>query len=191
VTGAFVGSVVLDADRGLAQGFDRYVGVPKTSQNGPAGQRRADGVIADAIKWLDEVDHSKFLLWVHLYDPHLPYDPPEPFRSRYFDQYVGEIAFADSQIGRLLDALDRKQLTDRTTMIVVGDHGESLGDHGEKDHGRTLYDSVLRVPFIVRSPGLAPRRVGDVVRLVDVMPTVLAFLESHHRGGQTASASLM
>jgi arylsulfatase A-like enzyme len=174
-TGAFIGSVVLDANRGLAQGFDRYVGVPADGTP-MARQRRADEVMTDAITWLDEVGDSRFLLWAHLFDAHLPYDPPEPFRSTYFDQYIGEIAFADSQIARLLDALDRKQLTNRTTVIVVGDHGESLGDHGEKDHGRTVYESVLRVPLIVRSPRLPPRRVGDIVRLVDVMPTALDLL---------------
>ena len=83
----------------------------------------------------------------------------------------------DSQIGRLLDALERRRLLDRTIVIVTGDHGESLGEHGERDHGIFVYESVMRVPLIIRAPGLAPRRVGDVVRLVDVMPTVLDMLD--------------
>jgi arylsulfatase A-like enzyme len=172
-TGAFVGSVVLDADRGLARGFDRYSGVTSGTLTGPERQRRADEVVADALRWLDEIGDSKFFLWAHLYDPHLPYDPPEPYRSAYFDQYIGEIVFADSQIGRLLDALDRKHLTQQTVVVVVGDHGESLGDHGEKDHGRTVYEGVLRVPLIVRAPRILPRRVDGIVRQVDLLPTVL------------------
>ncbi|MEO6213707.1 MAG: sulfatase, partial [Vicinamibacterales bacterium] len=136
-----------------------------------------DEVIADAIRWIDGVhDDSRFFVWAHLYDPHRPYDPPEPFRSRYSDPYVAEIAFADAQIGRLLEALDRRRLLDRTIVVVAADHGESLGDHGERDHGIFVYESVLRVPLIMRVPSVAPRRVADVVRLVDVMPTVLDLL---------------
>ncbi|MGH9331212.1 MAG: sulfatase family protein, partial [Vicinamibacterales bacterium] len=134
-------------------------------------------VMTDATRWLDGISGSRFFLWTHLNDPHRPYDPPEPFRSRYFDPYVGEIAFADAQIGRLLEALDRRQLLDRTAVIVAGDHGESLGEHGERDHGIFVYESVLRVPLIIRAPVLAPRRVGAAVRLIDVMPTVLDLLD--------------
>jgi arylsulfatase A-like enzyme len=129
--------------------------------------------MSDAMRWLDGIGDARFFLWTHLNDPHRPYDPPEPFRSRYFDPYIGEIAFVDSQIGRLLDALENQGLLDRTIVVVAGDHGESLGEHGERDHGIFVYESVLRVPLIIRGPGLAPRRVADVVRLVDVMPTVL------------------
>jgi arylsulfatase A-like enzyme len=180
-TGAFVGSIVLGADRGLAQGFDRYSGVdtgrPEPGAFGPAArQRRADEVVSDAIDWLDAVADARFLLWAHLYDPHRPYDPPEPYRSAYYDAYIGEIAFADSRIGRLLGALDDRHLLERTMVIVAADHGESLGDHGEPDHGVFLYDSVLRVPLIIRTPGISSGRVGAVVRLTDVMPTVLDLL---------------
>jgi arylsulfatase A-like enzyme len=177
-TAAFIGSTVLDPDRGLAQGFDTYRGMDSKDRRTPATrQRRADEVIGDATRWLDEVGDSPFFVWTHLYDPHRPYDPPEPFRSRLADAYVGEIAFADSQIGRLLDAMDERHLLERTIVIVVGDHGESLGEHGERDHGIFLYDSVLRVPLLVRAPGLAPRRVSALVRLTDVMPTVLDLLD--------------
>jgi choline-sulfatase len=186
-TAAFVGSAVLDAERGLEQGFTRYRGVSQTTLKGrttgsmtaDSRQRRADEVMTDATRWLalDGINGRPFFLWTHLYDPHLPYDPPEPFRSRYFDPYIGEIAFADSQIGRLIDALDRHQLLDRTIVIVAGDHGESLGEHGERDHGIFVYESVLRVPLIIRAPGFAPLRIGAPVRLVDVMPTVLDMLD--------------
>jgi choline-sulfatase len=182
-TGAFVSSVVLDPDRGLAQGFGQYLGVPRPADGTAArGQRRGDEVIGDAIKWLDDAGACPLFLWAHLYDPHRPYEPPEPFRARHFDPYVGEIAFADSQIGGLLDALEHRQLLERTLVLVAGDHGESLGEHGEEDHGIFVYESVLRVPLIIRLPRIgrdrqvAPRRIGDVVRLVDVMPTVLDLL---------------
>ena len=176
-TGAFVGSIVLNADRGLAQGFDRYSGVVDDGQ--PAAhrwQRRGDAVMADAIAWLDAIGDERFFMWTHLYDPHRPYEPPEPFRSRHSDPYIGEIAFADSQIARLLDVLERRQLLDRTLIVVTADHGESLGDHGERDHGIFVYESVLRVPLIIRAPGGRPGRVDRVVRLIDVMPTVLDVL---------------
>jgi hypothetical protein len=134
--------------------------------------------MADAVHWLDTIGGSRFFLWTHLYDPHRPYDPPEPYASIYgHNPYVGEIAFADSQIGRLLEALEQRALLDRTIVIVAGDHGESLGERGERDHGVFIYENVLRVPLIVRAPALAPFRVGEVVRLTDVMPTVLDLLD--------------
>lgn len=174
-TGAFVGSNVLNADRGLAQGFDRYSDVPRMERRAAGGgQRRGDLVVDEAIGWLEGVGASPFFLWTHLYDPHRPYDPPEPFRSQYgHDPYVGEIAFADSQIGRLLDALERRNLLGRTMVVVTADHGESLGAHGERDHGIFVYEDVIRVPLIIRAPGLEPHRVGSVVRQTDIMPTIL------------------
>lgn len=179
-TGAFVGSAVLDADRGLSQGFEQYSGVADgalrdRSRPRPL-QRPANETVDEALRWLSGVGDSHFFLWVHLYDPHRPYDPPEPFRSAFRDPYIGEIAFADSQVGRLLDALDRRGQLDRTVVVVAGDHGESLGDHGERDHGVFVYESVLRVPLILSAPHVAPGRIDDVVRLVDVMPTVLDLL---------------
>ena len=169
---------MLDGDRGLQQGFEQYSQVATGDlQSGTPGQRNAESVVNDAIHWLDTVGDSRFFLWTHLYDPHRPYDPPEPFASRHAsDLYIGEIAYVDSQIGRLLDTLDRQRLLDRTIVVVAGDHGESLGEHGERDHGIFLYENVLRVPLIIRTPGMPPRRVGSLVRLVDVMPTVLDLL---------------
>ena len=175
-TGAFVGSIVLGEDRGLAQGFEHYSVPVEAAPDGgtrPAFQRRADAVVNDAIDWLDGVAGSPFFLWAHLYDPHRPYDPPEPYRSRYSDPYLGEIAFADEQIGRLLDAIRQRRLLPRTLVVVAGDHGESLGDHGERDHGIFVYENVLRVPLIISGPAVVPARLSAVVRLVDVMPTVL------------------
>lgn len=171
-TGAFVGSTVLDADRGLARGFDRYGGV-ETDGPVPTPQRRADAVATDAIGWLDSVAGSPFFLWAHFYDPHRPYDAPEPYRSTGADPYIAEIVFADAQIARLLSAFERLGTLEQTVIIVVADHGESLGDHGERDHGIFLYDSVMRVPLIIRVPGARPGRVADVVRITDLMPTML------------------
>ena len=179
-TAAFVGSVVLDADRGLSQGFDQYQGVVSTDapgrSPGPPRRRRADVVVSDAIRWIDSIGASPFFVWAHLYDPHRPYGAPEPFGSRYADPYIAELAFVDAQIGRVLEALERRRLLDRTIVVVAADHGESLGDHGERDHGIFVYESVVRIPLIVRAPGISPRRVGDIVRLVDVMPTVMDLL---------------
>jgi choline-sulfatase len=176
-TAAFVGSAVLDSGRGLAQGFDLYREVGSTTVGSAAPlQRRGNEVVDDAIQWLDGAGDSRFFVWAHLYDPHRPYDPPEPYRSIHADPYVGEIAFADAQIGRLLAALDRRRLLNRTIVIVAGDHGESLSEHGERDHGIFVYESVLRVPLIIRAPSVLPARIGPVVRLVDVMPTVLELL---------------
>ena len=177
-TGAFVGSIVLAPGRGLDRGFDEYTGPGSRGSERAAGdhrapQRRADAVVTDAVRWLDGVAGSRFFLWAHFYDAHRPYDPPDPFRSAYHDPYVGEIAFADSQIGRLLGALEARRLMKDTIVIVAGDHGESLGDHGERDHGIFVYESVLRVPLVIRAPTISAGRVGAVVRLTDVMPTVL------------------
>lgn len=172
-TAAFVGSAVLDPERGLKQGFEQYRGV-----EGRRNQRRADQVIAEAVRWLDTIDGMRFLLWVHLYDPHRPYDAPEPYASMYaHNPYVGEIAFADSQVGRLLEALEQRDLLHRAIVIVAGDHGESLGERGERDHGVFIYENVLRVPLIIRAPALAPFRVGEVARLTDIMPTILDLLD--------------
>lgn len=177
-TGAFVGSVVLAEDRGLAQGFEKYGGVATSSAQRPGSlQRRGDAVIGDALQWLDSLNGSPFFLWAHLYDPHRPYAPPEPFYAKYgHDPYAGEIAYADSQVERLIEALERKRLLDRVVLVIAGDHGESLGDHGERDHGVFVYQGVVQVPLLIRAPRLQPSRVADVVRLTDVMPTILEML---------------
>ena len=181
-TGAFVSSAVLGPDRGLAQGFQQYQGIAGDGGTPTTHQRRATAVVDDAIRWLDDIGPCPALLWTHFYDPHRPYEPPEPFLSRHADPYVGEIAFVDSQVGRLLDALEQRRRLENSIVVVAGDHGESLGEHGEDGHGIFVYESVLRVPLIIRPPGGArqpaptPRRVQEVVRLVDVLPTILDLL---------------
>ena len=172
-TSAFVGSTVLQADRGLARGFDVYSdGAPADRWTPRRPDRPADAVIDEAVEWLGRNHGSPLFMWVHLNDAHAPYEPPEPYQSLYpHDPYAGEIAFADSQLGRLLDALEARGLLNRSAIIVAGDHGESLGEHGENEHGMFVYQSVVRVPLIVRVPGIRARRVSALARLVDVMPT--------------------
>ena len=110
---------------------------------------------------------APFFAWVHLFDPHAPYDPPEPFRTRYASNlYDGEVAFTDQQVGRLVDKLDELDLLDKTILVLVGDHGEGLGDHGESTHSLLIYGATMKVPLIVYGPGLIP--AGRVVNLSDL-----------------------
>lgn len=182
-TGAFVAAYVLDGKWGLNQGFDTYVDDFDLSRYRAISlgdiQRPANEVIDAALEWLDEARSSRFFGWVHLYDPHTPYEAPEPYRSRFPGKpYDAEIAFADAELGRLIDYLGARDLLDRTVIVVMGDHGESLGDHGEQSHGFFIYESVIRVPLIIRAPysGMQGRRVADPVRSADVMPTALDLL---------------
>jgi arylsulfatase A-like enzyme len=171
-TAAFVGSVVLNKDRGPARGFDVYDDVVS-----PTGVRRlrrpANEVIDGAVDWLNRGDTSPFFLWVHLFDAHAPHAREAFDASPSGDPYAGAIAIMDAQIGRLLAALEQRQQLDRTAIIVTADHGESLGDHGERGHGIFVYESALRVPLIVRWPGVQPRRVTDLAQIIDIAPTVL------------------
>jgi choline-sulfatase len=175
-TGAFVGSIVVGQNRGLAQGFDTYSApspIGLRERNRRPGQR----IVDDALAWLQRQENSPFFAWIHLYDAHAPYALPEPYRTMYQDApYLGALAVLDAQLARLVQALETRHVLDQTLIIVAGDHGESLGDHGEDGHGILVYQSTLHVPFIVRVPGLAPGRVADVTRLADVMPTVLDLL---------------
>jgi len=182
-TGGFVGAYVLDRTWGIAQGFDTYFDnfdLSKFDAPSLAEVERPANEVADrALAWLETVKSSRFFGWVHFYDAHSPYAPPEPYRTRFADRpYLGEIAFVDSQVARIRAFLDAEHLLDRTVVVVLGDHGESLGDHGESTHGFFIYESVLHVPLMILAPynALHGRRVVDVVRSVDVMPTVLDLL---------------
>ena len=176
-TAAFVGAYVLDRRFGLARGFDTYddrVPRPAEATDTLEASRPGAAVVDAAIAWLDAVPAGPFLLWVHLYDPHAPYAPPEPWRARFADRpYDGEVAYAGAQVGRLLARLEAKGVTDSTIVVVAGDHGEGLGDHGESTHGMLAYDSTLRVPLIVRAPSLTPATVAVPVSLADVAVSVL------------------
>jgi len=179
-TGAVIGSAVLDSRFGLNRGFDFYYDHFEFSRLEEANldeMERPGNVVADlALDWLGKNSSKKFFLWMHLYDPHYPYRPPEPYSREYAAHpYDGEIAFADEQVGRILRFLKEKGLYRNTLIVLSGDHGESLGEHGEKTHGFFVYNATMHVPLIIRLPaGAAPRTVSDPVSLVDLMPTVLA-----------------
>ena len=180
VTGAVVASAVLDSRFGLNQGFDFYYDHFDFSRLEEANldeMERPGNVVADqALEWLGKNSQKKFFLWMHLYDPHYPYRPPEPYRQEYAAQpYDGEIAFADEQVGRLLRFLKDNGLYQNTVIVLSGDHGESLGEHGEKTHGFFIYNVTMHVPLIIHLPGKSTTQtVDDPVSLVDLMPTVLA-----------------
>ena len=181
-TGAFVSAFVLDSRWGLDQGFERYFDdfdfASFDDVSLGAVSRPGDEVMAEALRWMGEVKGGPFFAWVHLYDPHAPYEPPEPHRSRHsgrrFGLYDGEVAHADELIGRLLDWLSRESLEAGTLVAVMADHGEALEEHGELDHGFFIYDATMKVPFIITAPGLPGGiRVEPQVRAIDLMPTVL------------------
>jgi arylsulfatase A-like enzyme/Flp pilus assembly protein TadD len=182
-TGAVIGSAVLDSRFGLNQGFDFYYDhfdFNRLQESNLEEMERPGNVVTDvALDWLGKNHRSKFFLWMHLYDPHYPYRPPAPYSEQYKDRpYDGEIAFADAQVGRLIAYLKAKGLYRNTLIVLTGDHGESLGEHGEKTHGFFLYNATLHVPVIIRLPGGPPPRVvSGMVSLADLMPTVLKALK--------------
>ena len=196
-TGGFVGAFVLDRKWGIAQGFQTYSDDfdPAQTRGVALGsvQRPGNEVVDRALVWLEQVHRDRFFAWVHLYDPHYPYAPPEPYLTRYDAQpYDGEVAFVDVQVGRVIEFLRAKGVLDRTIVAVMGDHGESLGEHGENAHGFFIYEGVTRVPFIVSAPfsETRSRRVSDVVRSVDLFPTVLEMLDIPPQR-EAAGASLL
>lgn len=198
-TGAFVGAFVLDGRWGLAQGFSHYDDEFKLGPDQRLDlarvQRPADQVVDAALQWLQQDDTRPFFAWVHLYDPHVPYEPPEPFRSRFASGgpsslYDGEIAFADSQVGRLLEFIDQRGLKKSTVVVIVGDHGEGLGSHGEDEHGYYIYDYAVRVPLLMRLPRSAGSRIAEQVRTIDIFPTVLDLVTSE-RPRQIQGESLL
>jgi choline-sulfatase len=183
-TAAFIGSLVLDPAARSAPGFDRGF---ETFDAGfhrrhpgedryHAIERRGGEVVAHAMAWLDSHPRGPFFLWVHLYDAHDPYDPPEPYKSRYASApYNGEIAYVDSAVGKLLSWLRVRGLYQGSLIAVMADHGEALGDHGEDTHGMFLYDSTIHVPLLFKLPGerSGGRRIEARAELVDVLPTIL------------------
>jgi choline-sulfatase len=206
-TAAFVGSFVLDARFGLNAGFGLYDDrLNGSSANLEVVQRTAEQVLEPAASWITTgaapgtsasgtlapgtpapgtVATHPFFAWVHLYDPHEPYTPPEPYLSRYAaDPYAGEIAYADGALGTFLDRLRAAHALDRTLVVVASDHGESLGEHGERTHGLFAYESTLRVPLILWAPTALPTSsIETPARLVDVMPTVLDLVGVAAPGG--------
>ncbi|MCU0252797.1 MAG: sulfatase-like hydrolase/transferase [Vicinamibacterales bacterium] len=179
-TGGFVAAYVLDSKWGIGQGFDTYVDDFDVSKSRGRSlgeiQRPANEVVDKALPWIDTVKDGPFFAWLHFYDPHTPYAPPEPYRTKYKGHpYRGEVAFTDSQVGRVVEFLESRGLLEHTVIAVLGDHGESLGDHGEDAHGFFIYEAATHVPFIIRAPldSARGRRVADPVRVVDLLPTAL------------------
>ena len=177
-TAAFVGGYPLHSRFGLVQGFDvyddRFAASPGLGRE--YAEARAGAVADKALAWL-EGRRSPWFLWVHFYDPHDPYEPPEPFLSRYRDApYDGEVAYVDETVGRLLAFLRDRGLADRTVVVLTGDHGESLGDHGELTHGFLAYNSTLWIPLVIAAPGRRPFRSDRTVAHIDVLPTVCDLL---------------
>ena len=194
-TGGFVGAFILGAEYGFAQGFDSFDATFAKFNAGMKlqAQRRAGEVTDAALKWLNPQSAirtpqsalrnpqspSPWFAWVHYYDAHAPYDPPSAFRTRFrASPYDGEIAYVDSNIAKIVAALEQSGQLDRTLVVVLADHGEGLGDHGEQEHGLFLYESVLHVPWVMRLPGRASAGtvVKTQVRSIDVMPTIAAIV---------------
>jgi arylsulfatase A-like enzyme/Flp pilus assembly protein TadD len=188
-TGAFVASFVLDSRFGLTQGFGLYdddVGTDwtreevaaRTPQTFGFPERKASLLTAAANRWLRRPRRRPYFAWLHYFDPHYPLNPPEPHRSRFAEDYDAEIAFADEQIGQVLQTLKQRGTYENTLIVVVGDHGEGLMDHSELSHSLLIFDSTMHVPLIVKLPGpkTPARRVEALSSVVDVMPTILSVL---------------
>lgn len=180
-TAGFVSAYVLDAQWGTGRGFDRYFDDFDLAQMKSADissvRRTGDKTVAEAVRWLDQRPGGRpFFLWLHLYDPHDPYRPPEPYKTTFAGRpYDGTVAFTDALVGEFRQALEQRGLLDRSLLVFTADHGEGLGDHGEMFHGYFVYDTTIHVPLIVRTPtrALAGRMVTDAVSHVDLLPTIL------------------
>lgn len=200
-TGGFVSSEPLKRGTGIEVGFEGW-GEPKRVE------RTATATIDEAIGWLDTVPATPAFLWVHLYDPHNPFNPPAPYAQKFkrvgdlagwmderqvtavtkrptgqpvrarqsHDLYDGEIAYMDAEVGRLMEAIDARGRSDNTLLVIVGDHGEGMNQHGEPGHG-LVWNEQLRAPLLFRAPGVAPARIDHLVSAVDVLPTALGLVE--------------
>jgi len=177
-TAAFVSAFPLDSRFGLTRGFDVYDDA-YPSRPGPGGsfsERPAGKTVAAALSWLS-VRKEKWFCWVHLFDPHAPYSPPEPYASRFeADPYSGEVAYVDAELGKLLDEVAKGEGLAKTLVVLTGDHGEALGEHGEMGHGYFAYNATIRVPLIIAGPGTKALRIKDTVSHVDIFPTVCEVL---------------
>jgi arylsulfatase A-like enzyme len=173
-TGGFVSAYVLRRETGIGQGFDTFDSdLPAAAPEASIGQIQRDGAdtLEAASRWLDVQTDSKFFLFVHFYEPHKPYTPPA--RYSMYAPYDGEIAYADELVGRVFDRLRAKGLYDRATIVLLADHGEGLGDHGEQEHGLFLYRETTHVPLMIKRPHSSPHRVATPVQHIDIVPTLL------------------
>ena len=190
-TGAVLASFPLKSQFNLSQGFEEYNDYfqedwtpseidARTASSFGFVERTADRVNAAAFRWLDQQGSKPFFLWMHYFDPHQPYEPPPPYDSLFpSDPYDGEIAFADENFGKLMAYLEKNGLIETTIIVVIGDHGEALGDHGEPTHASYIYDPTVRVPLLISIPD-AGQAAGQVVNRpvssVDIAPTLLEYL---------------
>ena len=184
-TGGFVGAFVLDSKTGIDQGFDHFsddfdIDLKETRMvNLAYVEKRGDEVVENALAWLQQHKTSPFFAWIHLFDPHDPYRPPPPFEELFpEDRYRGEVAYTDMLIGEIIGWLKQEQLYDNALVVFTSDHGEALGEHGEPTHGLFVYESVLRVPLIIKLPGQvnAGTTMAPPVQSIDILPTVLQSL---------------
>ena len=198
-TAAFFGALVLDEIYGLGQGFDAYVGperVPGNAQREKIEDRRAQAVVDDALAWFEGRDAERpYFVWVHVFDPHHPYDPPadpsddasgadghsgaDPSASSPEERYALEVSYVDGELARLLDAFVTGDPARDPVVALVADHGEAFGEHGEYSHGLFCYDATIRVPLLLRYPDgwRAGERSDDVVSVVDLYPTLLEAMQ--------------
>ncbi len=181
-TAAFISSFVLDHSLGMAQGFSIYEDrLQNASHNISTGgnERPADETTGLALKWLERNRNNKSFMFLHYYDPHDAYAPPEPFATEFADNlYAGEIAFTDHCIGMVIRKLKELDMYDSTLLIIAGDHGEMLGEHGELEHSYFIYESAIKVPLLIKQPGQNEAiKIAEPVGLVDIVPTVCSMLK--------------
>ncbi len=178
-TGATVSALVLDSRYGLDQGFDHYDDNLANAEKAPMfmfRETKALDTSKRAVRWLQDRGSERWFMWVHFFDPHANYNPPEEFAMD--DPYDGEISYADAGMGELMQALSNMGKLDDTLVVMTADHGEALGEHGESTHGMFVYDATTRVPLLMSHPGLQPGlRVPDAVSSVDIVPTTLELLD--------------
>jgi choline-sulfatase len=180
-TSAFIGAMVLDSSFGLDRGFDVYA--DRFDAYNPLNlwseiRKPADAVLGESRLWIEQQRGRRFFSWIHLYDPHAPWTPPSPFREQYPGHpYRATVAFMDAELGKFFNFLKQSGLWSNTLIVVVADHGESLGEHGEETHGFFIYEATVRIPFLVHLPFAAPKkRLAQRVELTDVAPTILQAL---------------
>jgi arylsulfatase A-like enzyme/Tfp pilus assembly protein PilF len=180
VTGAIISAFVLDSQFGVNQGFDTFNDrFEQQHMAGAISERKGREASRFALEWLEQHKGERFFLFLHYYDPHTDYVPPEPFASRFADDlYAGEIAYTDFCIGQVIEKLKMLGLYDSTLVIITGDHGEMLGEHGEDDHGYFIYQSAIKVPLLFKLPGQRKSKIiKDLVGLIDIVPTVCGLLD--------------
>ncbi|MFC1739035.1 sulfatase [Planctomycetota bacterium] len=179
-TGAVISSFILDSQFGLDQGFDyyhdRFVNTPNTNID---NERKGEEASRLAIQWLEKNKSKKSFLFLHYYDPHHNYEPPEPFATNFKDNlYAGEISYTDYCIGKVIKKLKSMSMYESSLIIITGDHGEMLGEHGEVTHMYFIYQSAVKVPLLLKLPGRSkPERTDETVGIIDIVPTICGALE--------------